>query len=92
MHKIGFINFNGNKLKLKHIFNCSKTALMLDWESAIFELMITTLVSSTTRICMEFPIKISRTFFYIRNNRGPKIDCCRTPHAILCQSEEVLFL
>ena len=37
-------NLNDNKLKLRHVFIYSNTALMLDWKSAIFELVIAALV------------------------------------------------
>lgn len=51
-------NLNDNKLKLRHVFIYSNTALMLDWKSAIFELVIAALVWSAKRICKEFTIQI----------------------------------
>jgi len=36
---------------------------MLDWKSSISELAITSQVSSVTKICVEFPIKISGKLF-----------------------------
>jgi hypothetical protein len=42
---------------------------------------------------MEFPIQISgKSLKYIRNKTGLRIDLCKTPWAILHQSEEVLLL
>jgi hypothetical protein len=53
---------------------------MSDWKSTIFELVITTLPPSVKGIGTEFPIKIfGKLLIYIRNNKGPRIDTCRTP-------------
>jgi hypothetical protein len=51
-------NLNDNKLKLRHLFICSSTALMLDWKSTIFESVIATPESSAKRICKEFTVQI----------------------------------
>jgi len=72
--------FKDNKFKLNHLFNCSNTAVMLDWKSTILELVITTLVSSAKTISVEFPIKIlGKSLKYIKNNTSPRTDHCRTP-------------
>jgi len=68
------------KFKLNYLFNCSNTALMSEWKSTIFELVITTLTPSAKGIGIDLPIKIfGKSLIYIRNNKGPRIDRCGTP-------------
>jgi len=64
---------------------------MSDRKSTLFALVIITLATSVKRIGMEFLNKISgKSLLYTRNNKGPRIDPCRTPCEIIHQSEDVI--
>jgi len=56
---------------MNYLFYCSNTALMSEWKSTIFELVITTLTSSAKGIGIEFPIKI---FWQIVNLLTPNVN------------------
>jgi len=73
--KLVLSKFSGNKFRLNQLFNCSNIALILDWKSTIFELVVTALVSSVKIISMAFQIKsLCKLLIYIRKNEGLKID------------------
>jgi hypothetical protein len=73
--KLVLSKFNGNKFRLNQLLNCSNTALILNWKSTIFELVVTALVSSVKIISIAFQIKsLGKLLIYVRNNKGLRID------------------